>query len=116
MHLFLQQYFEHLTHHFLYSLQFYLPPEGLVNKDFLKDVLVGKKQLFKKAEIKDINVPHYDELSVKALYPQFKKDPIFMSYFPDKYPAGKAPPRDYFFNVLNTLYPDYLEQILGHAN
>ena len=39
-----------------------------------------------------------------------------MSYFPDKYPAGKAPPRDYFFNVLNTLYPDYLEQILGHAN
>ena len=100
---------EHPHYYFFHSLQFYLPPEGLVNKDFLKDVLVGKKQLFKKAEVKDITVPHYDELSVKALYPQFKKDPIFMSYFPDKYPAGKAPPRDYFFNVLNTLHPEYLQ-------
>ena len=105
----LQQCYSYLTYLFHYSLQFYLPPEGLVNKDFLKDVLVGKKQLFKKVEVKDINVPHYDELAVKALYPQFKKDPIFMSYFPDKYPAGKSPPRDYFFNVLNTLYPDYLQ-------
>ena len=107
---------EHPHHYFFHSLQFYLPPEGLVNKDFLKDVLVGKKQLLKKAEVKDITVPHYDELSVKALYPQFKKDPIFMSYFPDKYPAGKAPPRDYFFNVLNTLHPEYLQQIMNHAN
>ena len=36
--------------------------------------------------------------------------------FPDKYPAGKSPPREYFFNVLNTLYPDYLQQIMSHAN
>ena len=107
---------EHPHYYFFHSLQFYLPPEGLVNKDFLKDVLVGKKQLLKKAEVKDITVPHYDELSVKALYPQFKKDPIFMSYFPDKYPVGKAPPRDYFFNILNTLHPEYLQQIMNHAN
>ena len=32
-----------LTRFFSYSLQFYLPPENLVNKDFLKDVLAGKK-------------------------------------------------------------------------
>ena len=39
-----------------------------------------------------------------------------MKYFPDKYPAGKGPPRDYFFNVLNTLHPDYLAQVMSHAN
>ena len=39
-----------------------------------------------------------------------------MKYFPDKYPAGKGPPRDYFFNVLNTFHPDYLAQIMSHAN
>ena len=105
-----------LTPVLINSLQFYLPPEGLVNKDFLKDVLTGKKQLYQKSAITPIQVPHYDELSVKALYPQFKEDPIFLSYFPDKYPKDKGPPREYFFNILNTLYPDYLSQVMSHAN
>ena len=47
----------------------------------------------KKAEVQKVNVPHYDELSVKALWPHFKKDVEFMKYFPDTYPAGKGPPR-----------------------
>ena len=45
-----------------------------MNKDFLKEVLAGKKQLMKKAEVKYVTVPHYDELSVKAIYPMFTKD------------------------------------------
>ena len=100
----------------MYSLQFYLPPEGLVNKDFLKDVFVGKKQLMKKADVRTIEVPHYEEISVKALYPDLKKDATMMSYLPDKYPAGKSPPREYFFNILNTLYPEYLHEVMLHAN
>ena len=36
------------------------------------------------------------------------KDSVFMSYFPDTYAKGKGPPRDYFFNILNTQQPDYL--------
>lgn len=39
-----------------------------------------------------------------------------MSYFPDKYPVGKGPPRAYFFNVLATKYPEYLHRVLTHAN
>ena len=58
-----------------------------------------------------IEVPHYEELSVKNIYPSMKKDPDFQSYFPDKYPKGKAPPREYFFNVLHTLQPDYLTHV-----
>ena len=69
-----------------------------MNKDLLKDVLAGKKQLLKKAEIRTIQVPHYDELSVKSIWPQFKKYETMASYFPDKFPMGKGPPRDYFFN------------------
>ena len=70
----------------------------------------------KKSDIKSIEVPHYEEISVKALYPEFKKDAEMMSYFPDKYPAGKAPPREYFFNILNTLQPDYLGEVMLHAS
>ena len=105
-----------LTHIYFYSLQYYLPDEGVVTKDFLKDVLVGKKQLFKKTAVSTVEVPHYDELSVKNIFPSFQHDPVFKSYFPDKFPKGKGPPRDYMFNILNTLYPDYLKEIMQHAN
>ena len=62
----------------------------------------------KKKDVDEITVPKYDELSVSALYPQFTKDAEMMSYFPDKFPKGKGPPRKYFFDILNTLHPDYL--------
>ena len=87
-----------------------------MNKDFLKEVLAGKKQLMKKAEVKYVTVPHYDELSVKGLYPMFTKDAEMMAYFPSKYPKGKQAPRDYFFNILATLHPDYLQQVMAHAS
>ena len=32
-------------------VQYYLPDDNVVNKDFLKDVLSGKKMLMKKAEV-----------------------------------------------------------------
>ena len=63
-----------------------------------------------------VKVPHYDELSVKRLWPMLIKDAEFTKYFPDKYPPGKGPPREYFFDILNTLYPEYLSEIMAHAN
>ena len=37
-------------------------------------------------------------------------------YFPDQYAVGKGPGREYFFNVLNTVQPDFLKQMVDHAN
>ena len=59
-------------------MQFYLPDESVVNKDFLKAVFVGKKHLLKKAEVKEVTVPEYPELSVKAIFPMFVKDAEMM--------------------------------------
>ena len=92
-----------------------MPDEASVNKDFLKAVLAGKKQLLKKQEVSYITVPHYEELSVKALWPDLKKDGEFLQFFPSVYPKGRGPPREYFFNILNTLHGDYLQQLMGHA-
>ena len=97
-------------------VQYYLPDETAVNKDFLREVLAGQKQLMKKAQVKQVQVPQYDELSVRRLWPEMKKDAEFLSFFPTKYPKDKGPPRDYFFNILNTLYPEYLSQLMAHAN
>ena len=49
-----------------------MPPPSQVNKDFLRLVLSDSKSLFHKKEVEYIEVPAYDELSVKALWPQFK--------------------------------------------
>ena len=86
-----------------------------MTKDFIKAVFAGEKQLLKKVDVITIEVPHYEELSVKNIYPSMRKDAEFQQYFPDQYPKGKGPPRDYFFNILNTMQPDYLSQIIQHA-
>ena len=93
-----------------------MPPEELVTKDFLKEVFINKKQLLMKSQYKPITVPHYDELSVKNLWPEMKKDPEFCSYFPTKFPKDKGPSREYFFNILNTLQPEYLVKLMNHAS
>ena len=69
-----------------------------------------------KAEVNHVQVPHYDELSVRRLWPEFKKDAEMMKFFPSKYPKDKGPPREYFFNILNTVHPEYLQQIVAHAS
>ena len=66
----------------------------------------------KKAEVKHVDIPHYEELSVKNIFPMMKDNKNFMQYFPSKYSKGKAPNRDYFFNLMATLEPDYLWQII----
>ena len=87
----------------------------MLNKDFLKSVLVEDKDLFKLSAIKFKHVPLYDELSVVQLWPSLQKDAQFMKYMPDKLPRGRVPDREYFFNVLNTLKEGYLSSLIEHA-
>jgi hypothetical protein len=55
--------------YFKEQLQLYVPPEICINKDFLKSVLKEEKSLFSMQDVKWVNVPQYDELSVKNLWP-----------------------------------------------
>ena len=97
-------------------MQLYLPPEYMMNKDFLKEVFAEDKELLELKAVSFINVPLFDELSVIKIWPMMKEDQPFMKYFPNKLPKGRVPDREYFFNVLNTLYPAYVQEIIRHAN
>jgi hypothetical protein len=79
----------------------------MVNKDFLKDVLAERKALMPLIEVKHINVPLYNELSIKNLGPMMAQEPEFMRYFPDQLPKGRQMDRQYFFNIMNSLNPEY---------
>lgn len=39
-----------------------------------------------------------------------------MVYFPDRYPKGREPDREYTFNILNTLRPDFVRDMITHAH
>ena len=87
-----------------------------VNKDFLRQVFNNEKRLFKKKEVEYVHVSHFEELSVKHLWKDLSKDPVFILYFQDEYPKERYPARSYFFDILNTLYPEYLQRVLSHAS
>ena len=44
----------------------------MINKDFLKLVLTEDKALLHLNEVKYVNVPHYDELSVRKFWPMLQ--------------------------------------------
>ena len=56
--------------YFSENLQLYMPPENMINKDFIKRVLQDEKRLLELKKVKYVNVPHYDELSVKKFWPR----------------------------------------------
>ena len=88
----------------------------MINKDFLKEVFAEDKELLELKNVKWITVPLYDELSVVNIWPMTKENKQIMMYFPNKLPKGRVPDREYFFNILNTFQPLYVEQIIQHAN
>ena len=79
----------------------------MITKDWLKLVFAGKKRLLEMNEVSRVNVPAYDELSVTNLWKDASLDPEFMQFMPDSFPKGKNCDRGYFFNILNTVHPEY---------
>ena len=55
--------------YFSENLQLYVPPEKMINKDFIKKIFKEEKRLLELKKVKYVNVPHYDELSVKKFWP-----------------------------------------------
>lgn len=93
-----------------------MPPAATVNRDFLRLVLKGDKNLLKMSDCKFVTVPHYDELGVKHVFPKFLGDIEVMKYMQDEYPKDRFPDRAYFFTVLNTVHPEYVGEMISHAN
>ena len=100
---------EDFIQYFEQQLQLYVPPSKMLNKDFLKLVLIEKKKLLKLSEVKYVHVPKYEELSVKKLWPLMHNVENFMVYMPDPTEDGRLPDRKYFWNVLNTVNSGYVK-------
>ena len=51
-------------------------PYKMITKDFMKEVLQGKKKLLKMHQVKFINAPLFDEIAVKHLYADVSQLPL----------------------------------------
>ena len=107
-----EDFMAYMTH----QMQLYVPPEKMLNRDFIKQLLREDKKLLELRQVIQVSVPRYDELSVKKFWPLMHQDPAFMQYMPDPTPDGRLPDREYFWNVLNTLHTDYVQRLVEHAN
>ena len=70
-------------------MQYALPPENHVTKEFFKQLFRGEKNVFKMHEIRQIIVPKLDEMAVTKMLPLVEDDEQFRSYLPDEYFEGK---------------------------
>jgi len=93
-----------------------LPPKKKVTKDFLKEVFFRRKHLIPRAQLRPIEVPKYDELSVVNLIADIMKEKELAKFFPEQRTKADLPDRQFFFNVVNTSDPDYLAALLKHAH
>ena len=70
----------------------------------------------KKKDVNFVKVPHFEELAVKKLWRDLKSDTAFNIYFQNSFPDERGPCRKYFFDIINTIYPEYVSQIMSHAS
>lgn len=81
----------------------------MLNAKWLKQIISGDKKLLKAKEAKRCNPPRYDEISVSNLYSKCIVLEGMADFFPDEYPKGRSCSREYFFTILATQYPEYVD-------
>lgn len=62
-----------------------------------------------------IKVPRFEEINVKDVEALYKDDPQLQKYLPEVKAEGKFISRKFFFNILNTVYPDVVPRIIEVA-
>ena len=84
---------------------------------FMRDILSDKKLHLKQNEVIRLEIPAYQEISVKNLYEDAMKDAVLAKYLPTKEQlSNKLPEREFFFGVLCTLRKQYMQDIIEEAS
>ena len=83
----------------------------------MRDILSEAKLFLKQNDLNRMEVPSYQEISVKNLYDDAMKDELLVKYLPSKEQlGGRLPERDFFFGVLCTLRNQYMKDIIADAH
>ena len=83
--------------------------------DFYKAILLNEKYLLQTSQIKFINVPRYDELSVSKMLPMIIDQNEVMRFLPNNINKQRNIDRVWFMNVINTVIPNWLPNLISYA-
>ena len=97
---------------FVEEEKLYLPPDRDLTSKFCRQVLAGEKELFHSGAInRSIGVPNDAEIQTKILWDKVKNDRDITRYLPD-YSEKKVPNRQFLVDIINTIYPGVIKQIV----
>ena len=83
----------------------------------MRDILAERKLHLKQNEVIRLEIPAYQEISVKNLYADAMGDAVLSRYLPSREQlSGKLPERDFFFGVVCTLRRQYMSDIIAAAH
>ena len=100
----------------LHAVNVFLPSLHGTKIGFMRDILSEAKSFLRQNEINRMEVPCYQEISVKNLYEDAIKDEILAKYLPSKEQlSGRLPEREFFFGLLCTLRNQYMKDIIADA-
>jgi len=100
----------------LVAANVFLPSMHGTKIGFMRDLISETKQCLKQNEVNHMEVPHYQEISVKNMYEDALKDELLVKYLPSKEQlSGRLPERDFFFGLLCTLRNQYMKDIIAEA-
>ena len=94
----------------------FLPSMHGTKVSFMRDILSEVKLYLRQNEVNRMEVPCYQEISVKNLYEDAMKDELLARYLPTKEQlSGRLPEREFFFGLLCTLRNQYMKDIIADA-
>ena len=94
----------------------FLPSMHGTKVSFMRDILSEAKLCLKQNEVNHMEVPCYQEISVKNLYDDAMKDELLSKYLPTpEQLSGRLPERAFFFGLLCTLRNQYMKDIISEA-
>lgn len=68
----------------------------------MRQILAGDKKKLRNRNVIHFEVPDYDELAVKNIWPIVRENPDLMEYFPDL-KEGDYPEKEFLYGVLGTI-------------
>jgi hypothetical protein len=84
--------------------QLHLPAFDDCSLDFIREILSGRKKLFKLREINPAVVPKFTEFNCDILYKQAMEDSTARLYLPDATSLKRRPVnRKFLFNIVSIL-------------
>jgi hypothetical protein len=92
--------------------KFELPSRTYCNDAHLQQLISRQKVGY--AHLRRVVIPKaYRELSITSCFHKWFKYPFINMALPDFHPGDEPPPSDYFFNLVNTAYPNSMHLLLN---